>query len=103
MIDLVPASFAGRRRGVELLALAALLAVHLAWPPDVCFEGMRIFKCGGPISGVTVAIAFMAVVAFELVATIYGRLTSRPCPRCGRRVRNGRLDCAACRFDFRSI
>lgn len=28
---------------------------------------------------------------------------TRPCPRCGRGVRVGELECAACGFDFRSI
>jgi hypothetical protein len=30
-------------------------------------------------------------------------MTSRACPRCGRRVRNGRLDCGKCGFDFHSV
>lgn len=28
---------------------------------------------------------------------------SRPCPRCGERVKNGVLDCPHCGFDFRTI
>lgn len=28
---------------------------------------------------------------------------SRPCPRCGRQVKVGMLDCADCGFDFRTI
>jgi DNA-directed RNA polymerase subunit RPC12/RpoP len=31
------------------------------------------------------------------------RLDSRPCPRCGRRVRAGTYACAACGYDFRRL
>ena len=31
------------------------------------------------------------------------RFKSRPCPRCGWRVRNGVLDCPHCAHDFRTV
>jgi hypothetical protein len=30
-------------------------------------------------------------------------LSRRSCPRCGKHVKRGRLDCSHCGFDFRSI
>ena len=31
------------------------------------------------------------------------RPRTRPCPRCGRRVKRDELDCPSCAFDFRSV
>ncbi len=49
------------------------------------------------------------VVALIVVILLYfgrNRLTAtstRPCPRCGRDVKKGQLDCPHCGFDFRTI
>ncbi len=32
-----------------------------------------------------------------------GQPPSRPCPRCGERVRNGIMECSNCAFDFQTI
>lgn len=31
------------------------------------------------------------------------RDSSRPCPKCGGRVKTGQMDCQSCGFDFRTI
>lgn len=55
----------------------------------------------GPLTIALIVLAALAVAA--LVAFLVRRLATRPCPRCGRRVRTGRLECGRCGFDFRAL
>jgi uncharacterized protein HemY len=49
-------------------------------------------------------IAFLVVLAILLlVIWLVRRANSRPCPRCGSRVRTGRLRCESCGFDFETV
>lgn len=50
------------------------------------------------ILGLTLA----AIAAIFLIAGLF-RQRTRPCPRCGRGVTLGVLDCKHCGFDFRTI
>jgi hypothetical protein len=48
--------------------------------------------------------AFVVVLlVLLLVIWIVRRLNSRPCPRCGKRVRTGRMRCQSCGFDFETV
>jgi hypothetical protein len=51
------------------------------------------------------ALGFGALILLLLLAALFWiiRPGSRPCPRCGQRVKNGVLDCPHCGFDFRTI
>jgi len=53
------------------------------------------------------ASAVSALMVVTLIFAVYRGLTSgrgtRPCPRCGRRVENGVLECSRCGFDFRAV
>jgi hypothetical protein len=55
----------------------------------------------GPLE--LVLLLLLLWLVFTLFRRIGGRLTSRPCPRCGRRIQAGELECDSCGFDFRSI
>jgi hypothetical protein len=53
---------------------------------------------------ITFVIAFLVVLAILLlVIFLVRRANSRPCPRCGSRVRTGRMRCDACGFDFETV
>lgn len=57
----------------------------------------------GPLE-VLILLALVGVVV--LVVRMLRRQANqsqRPCPRCGKPVPNGVLDCSACGFDFRAI
>lgn len=45
----------------------------------------------------------LVMVAAAGVGELIVTLRRRPCPRCGRGVVRGRLDCPHCEFDFRMI
>lgn len=51
---------------------------------------------------VVIAVALL-MLAIEGAFWLRDRTRSRPCPRCGRRVAVGTLDCDACSFDFRTV
>ncbi len=60
--------------------------------------------------GWVVACAFLWIAYFPLYLSARRKVplkreaaNSRPCNRCGERVRNGELDCSHCGFDFRTI
>lgn len=38
-----------------------------------------------------------------LAGVAWDRAASRPCPRCGHRVRNGTMRCDTCDFDFTTV
>jgi threonine/homoserine/homoserine lactone efflux protein len=49
-------------------------------------------------------IAFLVVLAvLVLVVVLVRRANSRPCPRWGRRVRTGKMQCESCGFDFETV
>lgn len=52
---------------------------------------------------VLILVGVPILVALGIYLAWRRRRLSRPCPRCGERVRNGRLACSSCRFDFRTI
>jgi hypothetical protein len=47
-------------------------------------------------------VAFLVCLLVGLAGWI-GEDGSRPCPRCGQRVKNGVLECEHCGFDFNTI
>lgn len=49
----------------------------------------------------TVVLVLIAVTV--LAEVVLGWPRSRPCPRCGSRVRTGTLVCPRCEFDFRAV
>ena len=57
------------------------------------------------IAALAVAVLMIVLRLATAVLKALGRRRQRyrPCPRCGRRVAVGVLDCEACGFDFRSI
>lgn len=67
-----------------------------------------------PIAGALAVLAVMAVapglglalLGLLLLVALLAWLvepSTRPCPRCGQRVKAGVLDCEACGFDFKTI
>jgi len=67
-----------------------------AWPPPIAdsnFGPLELFV-------VLLAIALVVLAITWGWSAIDSRLNSRPCPRCGHRVRNGKLVCDECSFDF---
>lgn len=48
-------------------------------------------------------LALVMLLLLSLLLTIRSRSGTRPCPRCGQRVKVGELDCPHCDFDFRTI
>lgn len=68
----------------------------------------------GPVGGAVVVLALLMIYPplglFALTIAVVAaialwafRPASRPCNRCGQRVRNGILDCPHYGFDFRTI
>ena len=55
----------------------------------------------GPLDILIVLI--LLAIPWMIVARIRHHMNSRPCLRCGERVRNGDLRCEACGFDFASV
>lgn len=57
--------------------------------------------------GLGVIVNLVRVVRFVIRKTtkvvVSAAAESRPCPRCGKQVKAGLLDCADCGFDFRTI
>jgi tRNA(Ile2) C34 agmatinyltransferase TiaS len=47
----------------------------------------------------------LVIVGLPVLAVllVVRALSNRSCPRCGKHVKRGRLDCPHCGFDFRSI
>jgi hypothetical protein len=62
---------------------------------------------GSGDSGPSIAafgIGFIVVLAILLlVIWLVRRANSRACPRCGNRVKTGRLRCESCGFDFNAV
>ncbi len=52
----------------------------------------------GPLEIVIVLV--MVAIPVMIVMRLEQWMTSRPCPRCGERVANGKLECRACGYDF---
>jgi hypothetical protein len=59
--------------------------------------GLWLFTGGAGLSALLLFVIGGALVWRELSTP------SRPCPRCGKRVEVGKLDCDTCGFDFRTI
>jgi hypothetical protein len=59
--------------------------------------GLWLFTGGAGLVGLLPVVVGGALLWRELATP------SRPCPRCGKRVEVGKLDCAHCGFDFRQI
>lgn len=59
----------------------------------------------GPLEALLILAVLATPVA--LLIWVFHRIRfamrSRPCPRCGKPVRRGNLDCPHCSFDFRTI
>lgn len=95
-----------RRRFRWPLELVGLLALNTALIAYNARRDCRSPEFGIPMNcdptwiGWVLTVALVAVVAGELVAAVRRR---RPCPRCGRGVVKGRLDCSGCGFDFRTV
>jgi hypothetical protein len=56
---------------------------------------------GGMIVFAVIVALLLAYGAWKFFVDPF--LSTRPCPRCGRRVPKGEMDCPHCEFDFRSI
>jgi hypothetical protein len=52
-----------------------------------------------------VAAIFVVLLALMLLIALWRIIApdSRACPRCGRQVKKGDLECSECGFDFRTI
>lgn len=55
----------------------------------------------GPLEALIVLI--LVGIPVLIVFFIVSRMRSRACPRCGRRVKTGRMTCKACGFDFNTV
>jgi len=65
-----------------------------------------VFSQVGPLELLlllALAVGLICVVVLVVRLSRRANGSQRPCPRCGRPVVNGVLDCPACGFDFRTI
>jgi transposase len=53
----------------------------------------------GPLEAVLLLLLLLVLV----IAWVARWIVRRDCPRCGKKVRRGILDCPHCGFDFRTI
>lgn len=58
---------------------------------------------GSGLQGWTAPAWILGSLVLLAVGAVWDRSSSRPCPRCGRRVRNGTMRCGACSFDFETV
>ena len=93
-----------------LLAVAAIVGVFFL--EDACVNNLE--TCEGLSRTVYEATEtyFLIVVGLGVVGWLAIRRfeqdreiadSTRPCPRCGRQIEVGKLDCPHCEFDFRTI
>jgi hypothetical protein len=69
-------------------------------------EALMVLAYVDPDEGsgtLTLLLVAIVLVAIAAVALIVRWAIGRSCPRCGKRVARGKLDCRHCEFDFRSI
>ncbi|MCA1572873.1 MAG: hypothetical protein LC798_21790 [Chloroflexi bacterium] len=87
-----------RRRGIEVVVvLVAYIVASIIDAQDCTTSSCE------PVAVWYAVLLALGLVVYEIVRMVRGRAASRPCPRCGRRVPVGVLDCAACEYDFRAV
>ncbi len=69
-------------------------------------DAITLLGYADPNSGsgtLTLVLIVVGAAIIVAVALLVRWVVGRSCPRCGKRVGRGKLDCPHCGFDFRSI
>lgn len=58
---------------------------------------------GSGLQGWTAPAWILGSLVLLAAGAVWDHSSSRPCPRCGHRVRNGTMRCDSCHFDFETV